>query len=203
MDNIKVGRLIAQLRREKDLTQQNIADALSISNKTVSKWECGLGLPDVSLWSDLSTIFGVDMAQMMEGEITPNRPDMGNLNRIKFYVCPTCNNVLTSTGSASIHCCGKKLEQAVPQENEQTPAITVEQIDVDYYITFDHEMTREHYILFSAYVKNDKIYLTRLYPEQSPAVRIPSTPGGKFYLYCVRDGLAMYSIARKKRTSTN
>ena len=144
MDNIKVGRLIAQLRREKDLTQQNIADALSISNKTVSKWECGLGLPDVSLWSDLSTIFGVDMAQMMEGEITPNRPDMGNLNRIKFYVCPTCNNVLTSTGSASIHCCGKKLEQAVPQENEQTPAITVEQIDVDYYITFDHEMTREH-----------------------------------------------------------
>ena len=42
MDCAKVGRLILQLRREKGLTQQNLADALNISNKTVSKWECGV-----------------------------------------------------------------------------------------------------------------------------------------------------------------
>ena len=43
-----------------------------LKNKTVSKWECGLGCPDLSLWPELSTILGVDMKQMMEGEITSN-----------------------------------------------------------------------------------------------------------------------------------
>ena len=43
MDNIRVGQLIAQLRKEKDLTQQQLAGLLHISNKTISKWECGDG----------------------------------------------------------------------------------------------------------------------------------------------------------------
>lgn len=42
MDCAKIGRLIAGLRREKGLTQQNLADALGVSNKTISKWECGV-----------------------------------------------------------------------------------------------------------------------------------------------------------------
>ena len=41
MDCVKIGKLIAKLRKEKKLTQKNIADALGIQNKTVSKWECG------------------------------------------------------------------------------------------------------------------------------------------------------------------
>ncbi len=102
MDCAKIGRLIAELRKEQKLTQKNIADALGIQSKTVSKWECGLGCPDLSLWSELSTILGVDMKQMMEGEITPNRPDSGNINKVRFYVCSTCGNILVSTGSASI-----------------------------------------------------------------------------------------------------
>ncbi|HCR83676.1 MAG TPA: XRE family transcriptional regulator, partial [Lachnospiraceae bacterium] len=54
MDCVKIGKLIAKLRKEKNLTQRNIADALGIQNKTVSKWECGLGCPDLSLWPELS-----------------------------------------------------------------------------------------------------------------------------------------------------
>jgi len=195
MDCAKIGRLIAQLRKEKGLTQQNIAQALNISNKTISKWECGLGCPDVSLWADLSTILGVDMAQMMEGEITLNRSDKGNINKIRFYVCPSCKNVLASTGSASIFCCGRKLDQLTPQQDENTPPITTEIIDIDYFITIEHEMTRDHYILFAAYVISDKVFLTRLYPEQNATVRIPHMPGGKLYLYCVKHGLSVYSIS--------
>lgn len=198
MDCAKIGRLIAQLRKEKGLTQQNIADALNISNKTVSKWECGLGCPDVALWPELSVIFGADMAQMMEGEITLNRPDGGNIDKIRFYVCPACQNVLVSTGASSIFCCGRKLEQLTPKLDENTPHITVEIIDVDYFITIDHEMIRTHYILFAAYVKSDKVFLTRLYPEQSATVRIPYISGGKLYLYCVRHGLTVCSITLKQ-----
>lgn len=194
MDCAKIGVLIARLRKEKGLTQQNIARALNISNKTVSKWECGLGCPDISLWADLSAILGADMAQMMEGEITPNRSDGGNIDKIRFYVCPSCKNVLASTGSASIFCCGRKLEQLIPTQDENTPPIGVELIDVDYFITIEHEMTRNHYVLFAAYVKSDKVFLTRLYPEQSATVRIPHIPDGKLYLYCVMHGLSVHSI---------
>lgn len=197
MDCAKIGRLIAQLRKEKGLTQKNIADALSISNKTVSKWECGLGCPDVSLWSDLSVILGIDMKQMMDGEITMNQPDQGNINKIRFYVCPSCNNILFSTGSSSIFCCGRNMEQLTPIENEHTPQITVEVSDTDYFITINHEMTRDHYILFAAYVKSDRVYLNRLYPEQNATVRIPYMPGGKLYIYCVKHGLVSFTIKRK------
>ncbi|NMB21107.1 MAG: helix-turn-helix domain-containing protein [Firmicutes bacterium] len=193
MDCVKIGRLIAKLRKEQNLTQKNIADALGIQSKTVSKWECGLGCPDLSLWPELSTILGVDMKQMMEGEITPNKPDAGNMEKIRFYVCPSCGNVLVSTGSASIFCCGRKLEQTLPLDTPALPKITFEEMDTDYFITVDHPMTKEHYLSFAAYVKGDRINLIRLYPEQSPSFRFPMNTGGRLFLYCIQDGLMAYS----------
>jgi DNA-binding XRE family transcriptional regulator/desulfoferrodoxin (superoxide reductase-like protein) len=190
MDCVKIGKLIAKLRKEKSLTQRNVAEALGIQNKTVSKWECGLGCPDLSLWPDLSIILGVDMKQLMEGEITPNKPDNGNIYKVRFYVCPSCGNILVSTGSASIFCCGRKLERILPTDTPNAPIITVEEIDTDYYVTLDHSMTKEHYISFVAYVKNDKVFLNRLYPEQSPTCRFPIMTGGKLYIYCVKHGLS-------------
>lgn len=75
MDCAKVGQLILQLRREKGLTQRQLADTLGISNKTVSKWECGRGAPDVSLWRELSSVLGADLLRLLQGELAPNRPD--------------------------------------------------------------------------------------------------------------------------------
>ena len=49
MDQIRIGRFIAQCRKTGGLTQRQLADGLGISDKTVSKWECGNGLPEVSL----------------------------------------------------------------------------------------------------------------------------------------------------------
>jgi DNA-binding XRE family transcriptional regulator len=196
---MKIGKLIATLRKEKNLTQKNIADALNIQNKTVSKWECGLGCPDISLWPELSAILGVDMKQMMEGEITSNKPDSGNIDKVRFYVCSSCGNILVSTGSASIFCCGRKLECILPMDTPVVPKITVEEIDTDYFVTIDHPMTKEHYLSFAAYVKSDKIYLNRLYAEQSPTFRFPITTLGKLYVYCIKHGLMSYSdISRAK-----
>jgi len=194
MDCVKIGKLISRLRKEKKLTQKNIADALGIQSKTVSKWECGLGCPDLSLWSDLSAILGVDMKQMMEGEIISNKPDSGNIEKVRFYVCPSCGNILVSTGSASIFCCGRQLEYLLPSDPSTAPKITVEEMDTDYYVTLDHPMTKEHYISFVAAVKSDRVFLNRLYPEQSPTCRIPVTIGGKLYVYSTKHGLSVYNI---------
>lgn len=82
MDNIKVGQLILQLRKEKGLTQQQLADRLNISNKAISKWECGHGAPDISLWEELSAVLGADILKLLQGELHPNRPDVGRIDKI-------------------------------------------------------------------------------------------------------------------------
>jgi len=194
MDCEKVGGLIRTLRTERGLTQKQIADALGISNKTVSKWECGLGCPDLDLWPELAVILGADMKQLMEGEIARNRPDPGNISRMRFYLCPACGNIITSTGPATIHCCGLRLEQ-VKVAGEGGPEVCVEAMDGDYYVTFYHPMTKEHHITFAAYVKSDRITLHRLYPEQEAAVRFPAQRGGVLYVCCNQHGLVRYPKA--------
>ena len=63
MDCQKVGNLILKLRIEKGMTQKQLADRMHISDKTVSKWERGLGCPDVSLLHDLSDALTVNVEE--------------------------------------------------------------------------------------------------------------------------------------------
>lgn len=79
MDCNKVGLLILELRKEKNMTQKEIADAMNISDKTISKWERGLGCPDVSLLSELSHILGVNIEKILQGDLDPNHTDGGRV----------------------------------------------------------------------------------------------------------------------------
>ncbi len=65
MDKTTIGKTIARLRKEKALTQNNLAQMLGISNKTVSKWESGLGYPEVTQFPALSKVFGVSVDYIM------------------------------------------------------------------------------------------------------------------------------------------
>lgn len=68
MDQIKIGRFIAETRKSKNLTQKQLAEKLSISDKTVSKWECGKGLPDVSIMFDLCEELQITVNDLLTGE---------------------------------------------------------------------------------------------------------------------------------------
>lgn len=189
MDCSKVGKLILSLRKEKKLTQKVVADAMNISDKTISKWERGLGCPDVSLLRELSKILGVNIEKILLGDLEPNNADGGNMNRIKFYVCPNCGDVLSSTGEADISCCGRKLMPLVSKPEDETHKLNIEEIEEDYYITIPHEMSKSHYISFVAYVACDRVLLVKLYPEQTAELRFPKMYGGKLYYYCSQHGL--------------
>ncbi|MDU4862942.1 MAG: helix-turn-helix domain-containing protein [Terrisporobacter othiniensis] len=189
----KVGSLILKLRKEKSMTQKQVADLLNISDKTVSKWERGLGCPDISILTDLSKIFDINIEKILLGDLNPNDVDGGNMKRIKFYVCPNCGNIISTTGEGEISCCGRKLKAAIPSIIDENHKINIEEVENDYYITIDHEMSKEHYISFAAYVTYDRVLLIKLYPEQSSTVRFPRLIGkferGKFYIYCTQHGL--------------
>lgn len=194
MDCTKVGKLLYDLRKEKRMTQKEIADKMNISDKTVSKWERGLGCPDISLLSELSDIFGVNIEKILQGDLSINDTDGGNMKRIKFYVCPACGNIITSTGLGEISCCGRKLESLQVQEINEEHNLQTTQVENDYYITFNHEMTKEHYISFVAYVMFDRVHLVKLYPEQNAEVRIPIMRKGNLYFYCSKHGLMKQKI---------
>lgn len=185
----KVGKLIFDLRKEKGLTQKQLADAMNISDKTISKWERGLGCPDVSLLHELSNILNVNIEKILLGDLNPNNSDGGNMKKIKFYVCPTCGNIITSTGEGEISCCGRKLNPLIAKPSDEQHHLNIETIENDYYITFSHDMSKSHYLNFIAYVGFDRIVFVKLYPEQGSEVRLPKLYGGKIYFGCNKHGL--------------
>lgn len=68
MDNIQTGKFISELRKQKGLTQQQLADMLNLSNKTISKWESGSGCPDISNLPILADALGVSVDELLRGE---------------------------------------------------------------------------------------------------------------------------------------
>lgn len=68
MDQIRIGKFIAETRKSRSLTQGQLANTLSISDKTVSKWECGKGLPEVSLMLPLCEALGITVNDLLSGE---------------------------------------------------------------------------------------------------------------------------------------
>ncbi|HWQ74259.1 MAG TPA: helix-turn-helix domain-containing protein [Syntrophomonas sp.] len=68
MDTVKIGAFIAELRKQKGYTQKELAGKLAVTDKAVSRWETGKGLPDTSLLKSLSDILGVSVSELLSGE---------------------------------------------------------------------------------------------------------------------------------------
>lgn len=89
-----------------------------MSDRTISKWERGAGLPDAGLLPELFRILKIPAEQLLSGELPANRKDVGNMKRIRFYRCPQCGNLLTSTNEAHISCCGRSLSPSSPESGK-------------------------------------------------------------------------------------
>lgn len=189
------GGAIRALREKKGYTQKQLGDLLSVSDKTISKWETGKGLPDISLIEPLSKALSVSVAELLSGEYVVNRNRGGNLQKSSLYVCPLCGNVIQALGNAAICCCGISLPSLTVEETVENHDFTVEQIEYDYYVTVAHPMTRDHYISFFAYVTANRVQMVKLYPEQNAEARFPIMGrGGVLYAYCNQHGLFSQKI---------
>ena len=74
MDAQKTGRLISSLRKNLGLTQQDVAEKLGITDKTVSKWERGNGYPDITIIPELADLFHVTVDEILRGELASEEP---------------------------------------------------------------------------------------------------------------------------------
>ncbi len=68
MDQKKIGLFLKELRKEKNITQEELAEKLNISNRTISRWETGNNMPDISLLVELSELYHVSIPEIIDGE---------------------------------------------------------------------------------------------------------------------------------------
>ena len=188
------GKIIKELREGKNLTQKQLGEIISVSDKTVSKWETERGLPDITLIEPLSKALGVSVAELLSGESITNKNRAGNIRKTKFYVCPVCGNIISAMGEGAFSCCGIKLPPLSAEVPDGEHSFSAERPENDIYIRFDHPMTKEHYISFAAYVTYSGILLKKLYPEQEPEIRFPFLGKGKILFFCNKDGLFEISL---------
>ena len=189
MNTYVTGNTVRLLREKRKLTQAELAEAIGVSSKTVSKWETGKGLPDISLLQPLARTLGISVIELMNGEHITNRNVSANMLRCKFYVCPICGNILHSMGSAVVSCCGVILPPLEAEEPDEAHHITVEAVEDEHFLTIHHPMTKDHHISFAAFVTADRIQTVKFYPEGSAETRLQLRGMGQLYWYCNRHGL--------------
>ena len=68
MDQIKIGNFMKELRKEKKLTQEELAEKFNVARRTVSRWETGSNMPDLDILIEMSDFYEVDLREILDGE---------------------------------------------------------------------------------------------------------------------------------------
>ena len=189
MDRYVTGGMIRKLREAKKMTQEELAELLSVSGKAVSKWETGRGFPDVCLLEPLAGALGISVIELLSGEEIANRNRSSDLTKGRFYICPVCGNVIRAVGEAVISCCGIALPPAEAEEEDADHAIRIGIAEDEYDVSVDHPMTKTHYISFLAAVSDQRVQFVKLYPEGAAEARFRIERVDRIYAYCNRHGL--------------
>ena len=189
MDCQKTGELIHSMRKEKNMTQLQLANLLNVSDKTISKWERGLGCPDISLLQKIAQVFAIDIDSILSGTLIINQTRGDCIKRLKIYICDQCNNIIISDGEAGISCCGRTLDTRVPAIAKDSHLPTIARVEDESFITFSHDMRKDHFLSCIIYIGLSGYTFFRLYPEQNPEFRLPMMRGGKLLIYCTKHGL--------------
>lgn len=160
-----------------------------LNDKTIGKWENGKGFPDISLIEPLAKSLKVSIIELVNGEYTKNHNKSSNMLKSNFSVCPICGNIIYTIGENINFCCGINLPilEADLENNEHI--INCDIVENEYFISIEHEINKEHYISFIAYITNDRCEIVKLYPEQNAEARYFKRGKGIIYAYCNKDGL--------------
>lgn len=178
------GETIKKLREKNKLTQKQLAEKLTVSDKTVSKWETNRGLPDISILEDLAKVLSISVSELLNGDIAKNNNICANMKRSNFYVCPICGNIIHAMGEGVYFCCGSRLPLLEEKLFDSEHKIIVDLIEDELFVHLDHPMEKEHYISFIAYVTDNYIQMEKIYPEQMPQFYFRKRGHGKIFIFC-------------------
>lgn len=92
MDQIKIGKFIAQKRKQNNMTQIEFAEKLGVTNKTVSRWENGKNMPDVSLFLPICELLNISLNELIIGEEIEACDKNNNINKSDEVIVETIND---------------------------------------------------------------------------------------------------------------
>ena len=194
MNSYITGAMIRKLREEKGLTQDELAAKLHVSGKTVSKWETGQGLPDISLLEPIAMALGISVIELFSGENAVNRNRASNLLRSVSYICPVCGNGILALGEAVVSCCGITLPKITPEDMDEEHDIRVLYDDGEYLVNMTHPMEKEHFITGMLAVSDNGCQFVKLYPEGEAMARFRPERVKWIYAFCNRHGMFKVSV---------
>lgn len=189
MKQTAIGAGIRECREKAGLTQAQLAQAVGVTAKAVSKWETGAGLPDISLLEPLSAALSLSMTELFSGETMKNNNRAANMLKTKFYVCPVCGNIVHSVGELAVSCCGITLPPLEAEEADEEHRLSVMPVEDEWFVESIHPMTKDHFLSFVALVQSDRVTLVKWYPEGAAEARFPRRGRGVLYAYCNKHGL--------------
>ena len=198
MDHYVTGTTIKALREKYRMTQAELAEKLCVSDKAVSKWENGRGFPDVSLLEPLGKALHISVPELLCGQTVTNTNRASNILKSRFYVCPVCGNVVFARGDAVISCCGIQLPALEAEEPDPAHRLIIERVEDEIFVSAEHPMTKEHSMLFIAYMTADRCETVALYPEGNAEARFFYRGSGWLYAYCNQHGLFRQKTAAPK-----
>lgn len=190
--------MILEMRTQKGLTQKDLAEMIHVSDKAVCKWETGHGCPDITILSELSRALGIDIPSILSGELPSKKYCGGNLRNLTFFRCACCGNLIASTSTVELNCCGKRLsgiklrEKGVQFRNLKSSVL---ETDGEFYVTMDHAMEKTDFIAAVFAVYYDRIITVPLYPEQAPSFTIWQLAGCSLYALDNHDELYTIKIS--------
>ena len=189
IDNYITGSVIKSLREKKGLTQEALAEKIFVSAKAVSKWETGRGFPDISLLERLSSALDISVIELLSGNCIENSNRTAKMTKSKIYVCPICANAIFATGETLISCHGIALPAQEAEEADSAHKATIEEVEDEYFLHIEHEMTKEHYISFAAAISDNAVQFVKFYPEQEAECRFKRNRVKRIIYYCNQHGL--------------
>lgn len=194
MNKYVTGSTIKNLREKALMTQQDLAEKLSVSDKTVSKWETGKGYPDITLIEPIAETLGVTVTELISGETVTNKNLSFNMKKSLFYICPVCENIIVSSGETVVCCHGITLLPSETEINDGNHIIDVSTVEDEYFVTVNHDMSKEHHISFLAAVSDNCVTVKKLYPEGDAQARFKKNQTEIIYAYCNHHGLFKQKI---------
>lgn len=125
----------------------------------------------------------------LSGNVLTIQPEESfNMTDVNFYVCPVCGNVLYGTGNVQLNCHGHNLEALEAQSPEGKFEYSIETVEDEYYVTVNHEMTKQNYISFMACASADRVQVVKLFPEGIAEARFKKDLIRFIYFYSCKDG---------------
>ena len=105
MDQVRIGAFIKELRKEKGLTQEQLAESLNVSGRTVSRWETGVNMPDISLLVELAEFYDVSVPEVINGERKSEKMEQEEIdvaNKMAEYANAEKENIIRSVRNQSL-----------------------------------------------------------------------------------------------------